>query len=110
MDYEQVLILLTDLRSQPVKCSCGKVYGSPGALSKHILSKASMRKPEDHKGMEVVWTPKQKRLLHILAAPPLSSMSDEEETKKTSRKKKTTREGDTGDIVSETEETEETEK
>ena len=106
MDYEEILIKLTDLRSQPVKCSCGKVYGSPGALSRHILSKPNLSKPEDHKGMEVVWRPEQKRLLHILVGPPLTDMSDEEETK-IKRKKKTTREGDTGDIVTEEEQTEE---
>lgn len=51
-----------DLRRQRCKCLCGKVYGSPGALSKHIFSKASMRKPEDHKMVEVLWTSEQEKI------------------------------------------------
>jgi hypothetical protein len=49
---------LGDMRSQLVKCSCGKLYRSAGGLSRHILSLG-----EPHEMAKVLWTPRQKQIL-----------------------------------------------
>lgn len=65
--YEREIKLhkeLGDLRSQPVKCSCGKTYGSAAGLSRHIQSLG-----EPHKMGKVLWTPRQKKILAELKKP-----------------------------------------
>jgi hypothetical protein len=52
---------LGDMRQQPVKCSCGKTYGSAAGLSRHILLLG-----EPHKMGQVLWSPKQKQIREAL--------------------------------------------